>query len=815
MKIILKHIFRNIKEHKMRSILIFFALMISTCVLIIDIVLPDELYIKIEDTYKNIYGDTDIQIRTVDNFKYEDLKINDTEVEYIGINNLNALNTKDEPTTVIGLDIDKAKQIRLLGNDVDDIKDNEVVISEYTAKEKGYKVGDTVKINYEDKEYEFKVKQIINKKGLAAIEMENDIFFANIEYINSISKNEGYSTLYLDVADSDKIDDLVKYLKDNNDNYEIERTIDIDGLKEELAFVRYLMTLIFFMSTIMIVFVIGSLNKIMLAERIPVIGTFRSIGANKSKMNRILLIENALYGLFAGLAGSIAGIYLDRIVSTKFVSTSGVELSKKAVNISPKLVIIGVVFAVLLQVIITAKEIIRTNKKPIKTLIFNTQSSRYKIRKIRTIIGFILILLAFVVHALNKDINILFTMISLVCLTVGVANIVPFLMQKISKALALLFRKLGWSTGIIASKNMGYNKMIISSSRLIVVSLSLLSTIILVSNSFTRTFTSFREVTKGYDMIVMNVHENYEKYDKLTEIDGINRVEYLYYYYDDKVTYNDKKFTTTPIIYATNNKEQRYVTGINCDVNNLKDNEILIDEKVALKNNIKVGDKLNIKFENKEFDYKVVGLVDSSMFTTSRNLVVVNYNHFIKDLTDKPVQVHLVTDEGTNLEEMKKTLKDEIKEVGLRVQTVEEYIGEQEQQTGSIMSIFYVILGLSVILSFIGIVNNQIISFLQRRRELAILNSTCMSRSQLKKMLITETLLSNFVASILVLVVSYASTGFINYFMQGIEMYISIRYDLGSILVFVGFVYVLLLFTLIIPIIKLRKMNIVDEIKYE
>ena len=82
-------------------------------------------------------------------------------------------------------------------------------------------------------------------------------------------------------------------------------------------------------------------------------------------------------------------------------------------------------------------------------------------------------------------------------------------------------------------------------------------------------------------------------------------------------------------------------------------------------------------------------------------------------------------------------------------------------------------------------------------------------------MLITETLLSNFVASILVLIVSYASTGFINYFMQGIEMYVSIRYDLGSILVFVGFVYVLLLFTLIIPIIKLKKMNIVDEIKYE
>ena len=106
MSIILKHIIRNIKEHKMRSILIFLALLISTCVLIIDIVLPDELFVKIEDTYKIIYGNTDIHINTVDDFTINDLKVNDIEFDYIGINTINAENSNKK-----AINISKEKKV--------------------------------------------------------------------------------------------------------------------------------------------------------------------------------------------------------------------------------------------------------------------------------------------------------------------------------------------------------------------------------------------------------------------------------------------------------------------------------------------------------------------------------------------------------------------------------------------------------------------------------------------------------------------------------------------------------------------------------
>lgn len=819
MSIVLKHIFRNIKAHKMRSVLIFLALMISTCVLIIDIILPDELLIKIEDTFKNIYGNADISINSVEDFEYGNLKFNGVKYDYVVTKDINATNKDDKPAQIIGIDINKAKDFKLLGEDVPELNENEVIINEYTAKEKGYKKDDIITLTYEGKQYQFIVKEIVKKKGIASIESEYDMFISSIDTTEKIANEQvkKYSSIYLDVENDDEIDSLVEYLKDNNDNYNINRTIDMEGLKEEVSFVRYLMTLIFFMSTIMIFFVIGSLNKIMLAERIPVIGTFRSIGANRSKMNSILIIENALYGLFAGAIGAIAGIYLDSLVSKAFINAEGVELSHKSVTLSPSLIIIGILFAMLLQVFITAKEIIRTNKKPIKTLIFNTQSSRYKIRKRRTVVGFILIILSFVVHILNKDINILFTMVSLVSLSFGVASIVPFLMQQTSKLLAALFKKMEWSTGIIASKNIGYNKMIISSSRLIVVSLSLLSTIVLISASFTKLFTGFRETTKGYDMTVMGVRENATKYDKLVSIEGINEVKYLYYYFDEQTTYNDnKKFTTVPLIY-TAKKDDEFIKWQGKNITELNKDEIIIDEKVAFKNKLKVGDKIKITYGdlNKTFEYKIVGLCDSSNFTTSRNLIALNYEHYIKDITDVPMQVLLVTDKDIDFDKMKDTLKKEIKEVSIKIQTTEEYISEQEAQTASIMSIFYVILGLSVFLSFIGIINNQIISFIQRRRELAILNSTCMSKAQIRKMLFTETILANIVASIFVFITSYASVGFINYFMQGLEMYITVPFNFMVVFKFVGFVYIILLFTLIIPAVKLNKMKIVNEIKYE
>lgn len=58
----------------------------------------------------------------------------------------------------------------------------------------------------------------------------------------------------------------------------------------------------------MSVFIIFSSYKVITLDRLPVIGTFRSIGATRKTVSRILLLESLLYGCAGGLLGIPPGI---------------------------------------------------------------------------------------------------------------------------------------------------------------------------------------------------------------------------------------------------------------------------------------------------------------------------------------------------------------------------------------------------------------------------------------------------------------------------------------------------------------------------
>lgn len=820
MSIILKHILRNIKKNKIRSLLIIVALSIATTVLVIDITLPNEIVLKYEESLRGVYGKTDIEVTTVGSFGIEDLTLKNEKITTTGVSTLKTETIDNKRLSILGIDIENAKILDLIGKDVPVLNDNEVVMTKKMAQEFDYKVGSILKVTYEDKIYDFKVVKLIDEKGLSTLNIEDKILYANINTVNNIKKIEvgKFETLYIDVSDDSKIEDFREYLKDNNENYIIKQSVDEDAIKDQSTMASSLMTIIVVMSTIMIFFVISSLNKIIIAERIPVIGTFRSIGATKHKMNLILILENAVYGLFGGIIGSALGYILKSKVSTiLFMATDNINLSEKTTSLSLGTIVTGILFAILLQIVITIKEIMKTNNKPIKDMIFNTKNSKYKLRKTGTIIGFIMVILAIILNFTNSKSNMGFAVISLMMFFIGIANIVPFIMQIISKLLSSLLKRIGLSTSMVATRNIGFNKMLISSSKLIVVALSLMLSIISISDSTTKVFNSFRDLTEGYDIVIQNVNNNAEKYNELTKLDSILGVRYLYAFIDEKTTYNNgKKFNFYPMIVGEEDSSI-YIKEFDYKIKDLKNNEVLLDEKFAYKNDILIGDILNIKLEtlNKELKYKVVGFVDAFSLSVQRSVIISQKEFFKENITDIPMQVHLSCAENADLEKVKEDVEDQIKEVGIQVQTVEEYIKTQQDQVESIISMFYVILGLAVILSFIGIINNQIIGFMQRTKELAILNSTCMSKGQIKKMLFIEILLSNMFACILAVLSALLSTKIMEKTLHSMATYINVEFNWNSTIWFVGIMFIILLATILIPFKKLKKMNIVNEIKYE
>ena len=364
MKIVFKHILRNIWSKKGRSFLIILALTVATTVFTLNLTLPDELVLKIQQTLRSVYGDVDIAISTVEEFELKDVELGQEEIKVTKSLSVEGLH-EDKPMILQGLNIAEAKSFRLLNNDVPELTGNQVVISKRQAKEHRFSEGQKLKVIIEEKEYEFEIVKIVENKGLNSLTVEYPQFICNIEEVARIRglSEDKTDAIFIDVVEEGKTVEYSEFLGEHNENYMIEVLADEETIRESCEFISYLLLMIFVMATIMIMFVVSSLNKIIIAERMPVIGTFRSIGATRAKMNSILILENAVYGLIGGLIGGFFGYKLNSSVAELFVMTNGVELSKDTSKIDVTLILIGVLFAVLLQVIITAKAIIKANKR--------------------------------------------------------------------------------------------------------------------------------------------------------------------------------------------------------------------------------------------------------------------------------------------------------------------------------------------------------------------------------------------------------------------------------------------------------------------
>ena len=220
MRIILKHILKNIWEKKGRSLLIIISLIIATAVFVLNLTIPNELVLKIQETLRAIYGETDIGIATVEPFSINDIIVGNEKITYVGVSELD-ITIDDKQAIIFGLDIDKSKNMKMLGNDIPNLNKNEVVINQKQANEHGYKVGDLIKFTIEEQNYELKIVKSVSTKGLTSLDTEYPIFIANLETVNEIRniETEKYDTLYIDVENNENVKSFAEYIKENNKNY--------------------------------------------------------------------------------------------------------------------------------------------------------------------------------------------------------------------------------------------------------------------------------------------------------------------------------------------------------------------------------------------------------------------------------------------------------------------------------------------------------------------------------------------------------------------------------------------------------------------
>ncbi|OPZ90269.1 MAG: ABC transporter permease YtrF precursor [Firmicutes bacterium ADurb.Bin419] len=238
----------------------------------------------------------------------------------------------------------------------------------------------------------------------------------------------------------------------------------------------------------------------------------------------------------------------------------------------------------------------------------------------------------------------------------------------------------------------------------------------------------------------------------------------------------------------------------------------IITNLMKSKLGIKKGDKITIDFKHSKQEYTVTGFVESSF--KIGNIIFIPSSYMKQDAGLKYfTNVYIKTDKdaGTVTNEIKRKYLKNV----LLIQTTKELVDMNQGQLDSIFNVIKSFSVLAMLIGIIGIINNLIISFIERKRYLAIYRSIGMSKKTQRKMILIESFTIGVLGVGFGIISACAMLNVVPNIVQFILGSFDINYSI-PIFVLVAMISVAIMVVVSsIPARKSSQMSIIESIKYE
>lgn len=146
--------------------------------------------------------------------------------------------------------------------------------------------------------------------------------------------------------------------------------------------------------------------------------------------------------------------------------------------------------------------------------------------------------------------------------------------------------------------------------------------------------------------------------------------------------------------------------------------------------------------------------------------------------------------------------------------TVEEFNNDALATVGAFLQPMHSMTYFILLLATVGVINNLLINYIQKRRTIAMYKSIGLSNRQNRKMTLIEGFSSGLIGAVIAIVVSYMEIQTI-FLVAGPQISMTPELDLWTFLVAGTLGMIVTLLGSIVPIFKSRKMKLVEEIKFE
>lgn len=832
MGVIFKFTLRNIKEKKFRTFLILFSIMMSAALFFASGAMSGSVGQIIVDRIRNSVGASEIIIHA--NEKSPSGYMTTTAAEsfredmdfIVGSVFGEGIYKKDNGETLKlglnGYDLEELQQM----NPVNFISEyrlypfsgKKIILSSATADKLKLGIGDSMELTINDAKYRFVIAGIAQPKGLFLEDGRSNNGVVPRETLAALNNAKGQvSTIHMKPKDMSRKQELIESLTKAYRRYTVRETIDEEDIRRGSSTFNVPFMMMVVMVLVISVFIIYTSFRVITTEMLPVIGTFRSIGATKRMTDFVLLTESVAYGVVGGALGCVLGIGVLYLMANMMLTQSD-RAAGFAANIqySGAQLLTAFLVAVALSVVSSLIPIIRVSKISVKDIVLNKIESVKKNRSFKLWLG--LILLAAVLVAprmVPRSAAVTVDMICLVLASVSVTLLIPYITNGFIKVFESFYVLIFGNEGILAAKNLRENKSVLNNISLLAMGISAL----LIINTIS--FSVFKEVSNAYRTFSYDIElwvpgPDKQKLSLVEKIDGVEDAYGSYEAYSVEIA--DSKDMISCIMGADPNKfDDFYELNIVGDQERLlqeldMSRSIIISNALRYKLDAEAGENIVLKTKMGDRPYKVIGYCETMMY--NGQIAVVSDRYLKSDMQFRYYHDLLIKTSKAP-EEVKENIKKYFGDQDIYITTMKEMEESNNESNKALFSIFRIFSIMAMVIGIFGVLNNFAISFMERKRSLAIYRSVGMSKAQIIKMIFIEALSGGLVGGAVGIFSGVVNISVIPYVMRAIDMPIPIHYSaLLMVSSLIGGAAVTLIAS-VSPALKSSKLNVIEAVKYE
>ncbi len=618
-----------------------------------------------------------------------------------------------------------------------------------TAEKGGYQVGDTVKLVTPGTPPALSVRLTglveFGAGGLngATLTLFDDAFmqqqfFDGKDVYTSISLDaaDGVSQTQLAAAAQQVLPDGIE--ASTGDELVASNKKDLDRI---LGFITTFLLVFAGVSLVVGVFLIINTFSILVAQRSRELALLRALGASRRQVNRSVLVE----ALAVGFVGSTVGLglgYLLALGLRAVFGLIGLDLSQAAFPMTLTAVVTSYVVGMLVTAVAGVLPARRASRiPPIAALRDDVALPEATLRR-RVLVGAVLVAAGAGGmaggFAAKGTLGLSLIGLGILLVLVGVSLASAFLGRPLIHLFGLVYRPVFGTVGALATENSLRNpRRTAATASALMIGLALMSMMSIFGASASASTDAAISKTLTSQFIVSNVVGQAFSTDvarQVRDLDGVSSVAAL------KQAFPRVDGSTT-YVAAIDPREIGAVMALPMVGGTLADlgpGTVAVDANEAASKGLSLGDTVRMKFQGATVPLRVVAVFAGGN-ALGTSYLVAPQTFVAGGLAPLDSLLYVAKTPGASTDAVRAGIEGVLADLPtVTVKDPEGYAAEQKSQINQFLYLIYGLLGLSVVIAILGVVNTLSLSVIERTREVGLLRAVGVSRRQLRTMIRLE-----------------------------------------------------------------------------